>query len=85
MARSWEEAAAKSPSMFSSVAHSWKMFSTMRHRVPRSGLATSAVTVAYALGALCLADLALGDELVALSVIKQASELFEKSEDQSLS
>lgn len=39
---------------------------------------------ADALGALALADLALGDRVVARSVINQASELVEKSEDQSL-
>jgi hypothetical protein len=34
------------------VAHSWKVFSGMLQKLPRSGITASAVTVAYALNAL---------------------------------
>jgi hypothetical protein len=42
-----KENAARTAPRYLCVAHSWKVFSGMLHRIPRSGLATSIVTVAW--------------------------------------
>jgi hypothetical protein len=50
-AHSWKKTAVKRSLKSFSVAHSREVFSGMLHKIPRSGLAVSAVTVAYALNA----------------------------------